>query len=940
MVKPTRRSSSSNPTRNSKYGVFDFAEDEALVEKEAQKKLSKYSATEDVDKYTFLECFAGGEEKVGDSLKKEPLDVDHYYLVQEEAILKLDAVLSCSSDCEELGHFPADVKDSACSSPGKPSCPREGRKLGGLVANEKHLQSFQPLATSSVFIFFFWLFFPLEAMIASVISNLKLLQNQPLFIDSDDEQEKKESPARVLICVDSDEEHGNSATDLVEEQPSSHDSNAHQYEPAVVVKPDCIFCGNMYCTASTMTFSPRSVRLEGSFNRVNISFDFNWPISDFEKITCLWYKEVETVVVSLHLKSWEEKVAEIDKRFSEKMVADQLTFSVNDPKWKERQEEIESLNPRYKIILTTILDIDFIWSEFSSPGQKGIYVSEDCATNEVLEDFVYPKGDPDAVIIGKKDVELLKPATFVNDTIIDFYVKYLWQKMSPEQQHRFHFFNCFFFRKLADLDKDLSTACEGRAAFQRVRKWTRKVNLFEKDFLFIPVNFRFVTSYKTLSMSWFLLVLSLTWMITYDSLHWSLIVICHPGEAAHYQNDGVEASSRVPCILHMDSIRGHHRGLKNLFQSYLWEEWKERHHNISEDIHTNFLKLQFISLKLPQQENSFDCGLFLLYYVERFVKQAPVSYNPSNGNFLNQDWFQPAEASNRRSYIRSLIYQVCRENAEKHPPDDDKASSDSIVENNVGEGFRRETWDGRYKYRADYCGSDQKKVATPGSTPTNLRRQNLILADDSFNQSCKHLSPIEEEKASAEKTALSSTAGNRNAAASVSGVPMVLDDESVETFNNSQIAPALQDKEKRVSEVEELAPEELAVCIIPDSQEESSNMVIDYDADDHREKLVPEVEELAPEELALSDVPDSQEESSNMVIDNDVDDHREKLVPEVEKELAIVDVPDSQEESSNKVMGDDADDHTREAIDSRGSYKGLMRGLYLFEKGCMKLLKG
>ncbi|CAI8583458.1 unnamed protein product [Vicia faba] len=42
---------------------------------------------------------------------------------------------------------------------------------------------------------------------------------------------------------------------------------------------------------------------------------------------------------------------------------------------------------------------------------------------------------------------------------------------------------------LAYLDKDPSSACDGRAAFQRVRKWTRKVNILEKDYIVIPVNY-------------------------------------------------------------------------------------------------------------------------------------------------------------------------------------------------------------------------------------------------------------------------------------------------------------------------------------------------------------------------------------------------------------------------------------------------------------------
>lgn len=38
--------------------------------------------------------------------------------------------------------------------------------------------------------------------------------------------------------------------------------------------------------------------------------------------------------------------------------------------------------------------------------------------------------------------------------------------------------------------------------------------------------------------------------------------------------------------------------------------------------------LVLLLLQLPQQENSFDCGLFLLHYVELFLEEAPVNFNP------------------------------------------------------------------------------------------------------------------------------------------------------------------------------------------------------------------------------------------------------------------------------------------------------------------------
>lgn len=49
----------------------------------------------------------------------------------------------------------------------------------------------------------------------------------------------------------------------------------------------------------------------------------------------------------------------------------------------------------------------------------------DRLNREVLtfETLVYPPGDPDSVTITTKDVDILRPMGFLNDTIIDFYVK-------------------------------------------------------------------------------------------------------------------------------------------------------------------------------------------------------------------------------------------------------------------------------------------------------------------------------------------------------------------------------------------------------------------------------------------------------------------------------------------------------------------------------------
>ncbi|KAJ7946784.1 Ubiquitin-like-specific protease 2 [Quillaja saponaria] len=199
---------------------------------------------------------------------------------------------------------------------------------------------------------------------------------------------------------------------------------------------------------------------------------------------------------------------------------EQFKFAVNDPCWSKGEEAIQSLDLKYQDLWTVPSDADTEKNENVFPlGKSNLFSSKLYfpVFGENFEDIIYPKGDPDPVSISKRDVELLKPETFINDTIIDFYIKYLQNKIQPDERNRFYFLSIFFFRKLADLDKDPSSASDGRVAFQHVRRWTRKVNLFEKDYIFLPVNY---------------------------SLHWSLIVICHPGEMACYKVTCVKSGKR------------------------------------------------------------------------------------------------------------------------------------------------------------------------------------------------------------------------------------------------------------------------------------------------------------------------------------------------------------------------------------------------------------
>ncbi|KAM3318018.1 hypothetical protein ACQJBY_035640 [Aegilops geniculata] len=408
-------------------------------------------------------------------------------------------------------------------------------------------------------------------------------------------------------------------------------------EGTVVLKPDFVMCDTALHHQPHLIFSPDGFKIEHSDcdpYEDDKTIDLCWDVCDIISINSQWTQSVISASVTLLIRPSAETESSDPIR---------VEFILTDPQWPRKQEKICHMASRYRDIWNNTPSEDFAL-ENRSTDPSLFFPKQYFSGIDDFEDVIYPKGDPDAVSISSRDVDLLLPETFVNDTIIDFYIKYLSTRMKTTEKSKYHFFNSFFFRKLADLDKDQGRAPEGRSAFLRVRKWTRKINIFAKDFLFIPVNF---------------------------SLHWSLIVICYPGEVETSEDGEAKKHGKVPCILHMDSLKGNHSGLKDIIQSYLWEEWRERHPESALDISDKFLNLRFVSLELPQQDNSFDCGLFLLHYVERFLMDYPSSFNPMkisvSSTFLSDGWFEPAEASLKRSLIRKLIQELVTEPSQTFP---------------------------------------------------------------------------------------------------------------------------------------------------------------------------------------------------------------------------------------------------------------------------------
>ncbi|XP_061760608.1 sentrin-specific protease 7-like isoform X2 [Nerophis ophidion] len=257
------------------------------------------------------------------------------------------------------------------------------------------------------------------------------------------------------------------------------------------------------------------------------------------------------------------------------------------------------------------------------------------------------------ITVTKEDLSCLERGEFLNDVIIDFYLKFLLLEGGGcAVAERSHIFSSFFFKQLSRgqvADESIAAFQDPYMRHQRVKTWTRHVDIFNKDFLFVPIN---------------------------QDAHWFLAVVCFPGQDGVHYEQQTSASRLVslrseqppactqqgctrntvltrPCILVMDSLKLlHHEHVCKLLRDYLQVEWEERRELrrvfSSDNMHN-------CSCIVPQQDNSTDCGLYLLQYVESFL-QNPVVHFDLPPHLVN--WFPRHRVRQKREEIRALIMRL------------------------------------------------------------------------------------------------------------------------------------------------------------------------------------------------------------------------------------------------------------------------------------------
>ncbi|KAJ8564640.1 hypothetical protein K7X08_001100 [Anisodus acutangulus] len=236
----------------------------------------------------------------------------------------------------------------------------------------------------------------------------------------------------------------------------------------------------------------------------------------------------------------------------------------------------------------------------------------------------YPsRVDPESVEISYSDMESLAPEAYLSSTIMNFYIRYLQKTKLHADVDEYHFFNTYFYQKLKEAV--LSKQNEKEASFVRLRRWWKGVNIFEKAYIFLPIH---------------------------EHLHWSLVIICIPDKE----------DQLGPILLHLDSLGLHcSKDLFATIRKFLVQEWKFLRQevpalSISDKIWENLpRRIDVNIIQVPQQRNEYDCGLFVLFFMERFIKEVHGRLKKKDFAMFGRRWFKPEEASCLRMKIRCIL---------------------------------------------------------------------------------------------------------------------------------------------------------------------------------------------------------------------------------------------------------------------------------------------
>lgn len=298
----------------------------------------------------------------------------------------------------------------------------------------------------------------------------------------------------------------------------------------------------------------------------------------------------------------------------------------------------------------------------------------------------YPTSGPFAVTLLQCDLERLKEGEYLNDTMIEFGLRYLLERIkqnNPSLVQQIHVFNTFFYHKLTE-SRDRSKT------YEHLRKWTNKVNIFDKMYVVVPIN---------------------------EHLHWYMAIIVNPKAIINERpvslaGSPIRRSSRTSTedsaasgvsgssgpqlgscsvnhasehgdkvgqnpsdfkeeqsyVMVLDSLGITHGPVKTALRDYLRLEARDKGH-VRPDVDLKRLGDPLhVDVRVPDQPNFSDCGIYLLHYFDRFFSD-PVLFTEislaarrnSKTEVPIHDAWRSEEVTSKRTWWASIVTDLAKD---------------------------------------------------------------------------------------------------------------------------------------------------------------------------------------------------------------------------------------------------------------------------------------
>uniref|UniRef100_A0A3P9Q869 SUMO specific peptidase 1 n=1 Tax=Poecilia reticulata TaxID=8081 RepID=A0A3P9Q869_POERE len=170
----------------------------------------------------------------------------------------------------------------------------------------------------------------------------------------------------------------------------------------------------------------------------------------------------------------------------------------------------------------------------------------------------------------RKDMQTLSNLNWLNDEVINFYMNLLVERSKEPNRPSVNTFNTFFYPKLRS------------SGYSAVRRWTKKMDIFAKDILLVPVHL---------------------------GMHWCLSVV----------------DFRKKSVIYFDSMGGSNDQACQILFDYLQQESRDKK---GKELDTSGWTLHSKKpSEIPQQMNGSDCGMFTCKYADYITKDKPITFN-------------------------------------------------------------------------------------------------------------------------------------------------------------------------------------------------------------------------------------------------------------------------------------------------------------------------